>query len=668
MYESLIKHVSELPDEKVPQVYLENMAVCAAWLDSYREQPEVTDPFHALKQKFDIWVRSVDPPKEETEGYRQQPLLRDLIDEISRGNIANLRREELDVVYFAWGFMQRTGKPEIFERFSIMLEPHMKALEAQRSELPLCPGLTGLGQRIAIWTTDDIKQAPPRDVKIFAGLEEPIRGPLLVCSGDTKIIGDIPDGHAVAVEGGNCTVSGRVNGKLAATNNCEIYGHIAGVVVSRKGAIRGRGLLPQSVAVAKEGSLMVTSAEGARTAFGCNVVRVTHSSTGAYLLGRYIEVLGEVVGGKVQTSEYLSAVRFCNGEKKLAIVLRRGLSPQDYGEVLLIESLRLLTNAIKLRQKLSNLVEMHDMAEREADEYAGSVLVFLVGDEGSASRVSNMQGLQRRHAYMSRLAATAHALIGYVEERISGGANQESSGAEERALLEDLQRELGMLASEGQVEIAVQEAQKGLINIVKRLGGTLVLPSVLHKLLEEVSNRHREYTIEVARVTELIRKEREVIEGAEGKNAVLDRARQSGNRVALLNQLITAARAKPGHTLFQKRLIERYVKIMQRNIEARLAHATAYRAAIRQTEERIEAIRDKLWTEFQISLPLHVLKGWNRDGAKVSGQFESEVMIASWPHLVDQGRPGDSGFLLTPGLGTEVVSYRRTENGGIERG
>lgn len=667
MYEGLIKYVSELPDEKVAHVYLENLAVCAAWLDSYRDQPEITDPFHALRQKFDIWLRTVELTKEETEGYRQQPLLRDLVDEVSRGNTGNLLREELDVVHFAWGFMQRTGKPEIFERFALMLEPHMKAVDVRREELPLCPGMTGLAKRILIYTSDEVKLAPPRDVKIFAGLDTPIRGPLLICSGDTKIIGDIPDGHAVAVEGGSCTVSGRVNGKLAATNNCEIFGHVAGVVVSRKGAIRARGLLPQSIAVAKEGSLMVTSAEGARTAFGCNVVRVAHGAAGAYLLGRYIEVRGEVVGGKVQTSEYLSAQRFCNGEKKLAIVLRRGLSPQDYGEVLLIESLRLLTNAIKLRQKLSNLVEMHDLAEREADEYAGSVLVFLVGDEGSASRVSNMQGLQRRHAYMSRLSATAHALAGYIEERISGGPDQESSGAEERALLEDLQRELGMLAAEGQVELSVQEAQKGLINVVKRLGGSLVVPSLLHKLLEDVSNRHLEYTAEVAKVADLIKKERDVIDGVAGKTAILDRARESGNRVALLNQLVTAARAKLGSSPFHKRLMERYVKIMQRNIEARLAHATAYRAAIRQTEDRIEAIRDKLWVEFQISLPLHVLKGWNRDGAKVVGQFDSEVMVTSWPHLVEDGRPGDTGFLLTPGLGAEKVSYRRTDNGGIER-
>lgn len=667
MYEGLIKYISEMPDDQVPHVYLENMAVCAAWFDSYRDQPEATEPFHALKQKFDVWVRAVEPLKEETEGFRQQPLLRDLVDEISRGNLMNLIREELDVIHFAWGFMQRTGKPEIFDRFSVMLDPHIKAVSARREELPLCPGIAGLGQRIAIHTTEEIKAAPARDVKIFAGLDAPLRGPLLVCSGDTKIVGDIPDGHGVAVEGGNCTVSGRVNGKLAATNNCEIFGHVAGVVVSRKGTIRARSLLTQSVAVAKEGSLMVTSVEGARTAFGCNTVRVTQGVNSANLSGRHIEIRGDAQGGKIQTSEYLSATRFCNAEKKLAIVLRRGLSPQDYGEVLLIESLRLLTNAIKLRQKLSNLTEMHDLAEREADEYAGNVLVFLVGDEGSASRVSNLQGLQRRHAYMSRLAATAHALVGYIEERIANGPNQESSGAEERALLEDLQRELGMLASEGQVEPAVQEAQRTLINMVKRLGGNMVLPSVLHKLLEEVSNRQREYSVDVARVEALIRKEDDIINSTAGKTAILDKARESGNRVALLNQLIAAARAKMGSTPFHKRLLERYVKIMQRNIEARLAHATAYRAAIRQTEERIEGIRDKLWTEFQISLPLHVLKGWNRDGAKVTGQFDSEVTIASWPHLVEDGRPGELGYLLTPGLGTERISYRRTENGGIER-
>jgi len=670
MYESLVKYICDLPDDKLVHVYLEDITVCAAWLDSYRNQPEITEPFGALKQKFDLWVSSFTPLKEETEGYRQQPLLRDLIDELGRGNIGSLRREELDILYFAHGLMGRTGKAEIFERMPAMIEPYLAAIDDRRSELPLSPGLAGLGMRILIYTTDDIRVAPARDVKIFAGLDAPIRGPLLVASGNTKIVGDIPDGTGVAVEGGDVTVSGRVNGKLAATKNCEIYGHIAGTVVSRKGVVRARGLLPQSVAVAKEGSLMVVSAEGAKTAFGCNICSIKKTSKSSHLLGRCVQVGEDVVGGKVQTSEYITATRFCNDDKKLAIVLRRGLSPQDYGEVLLIESLRLLTNAIKLRQKLSSLVELHDLAEREADEYAGNVLVFLVGDEGSASRVANVQGLRRKLAYMSRLAATAHALVGYVEERVSAGQQPDNpaTGAEERALMEDLQRELGMLATEGQVEISVQEAQKTLVNFVKRLSAQTVLPSQLTKILDDVSALHIEFNEEVRRLMQQIQSCEGDIEGAAGKTAILDRAKEKGNRVGMLAQLVAAARAKPSNSGFARRLMERYVKIMQRNIEARLAHATTYRTAISATEARIDAIRDKLWTEFQISLPLHVLKGWNRDGAKAVGQFESEVLIAAWPHLVEQGRPGDTGFMLTPGLGLEVLTFRRSENGGIERG
>lgn len=669
MYDSVVKYVTDLADDKLPQVHLETMALCAAWLDSYRDQPDVTSPYVPLKQKLDVWVRDVEPSREETEGYRQQPLLRDLAEELTKGHLDKLRREELDILYFAWGLVQRSGKPQLFERIPVMIEPHIKMIDARRDQLPLSPGLGGLSQRIMIYTTEDIKTAAARDVKIFAGLDTPLRGPLLVASGDTKIIGDIPDGHGVAVEGGNVTVTGRVNGRLAATKNCEIHGPIAGVVVSRKGAIRARNMFPQSIAVAKEGSLMVTAIEGAKMAFGCNMLRVKHSVKAGTILGRCIEVGEEIIGGRVQTSEFVKAARFKNDEKRMSIVLRRGLSPQDYGEVLLIESLRLLTNAIKLRQKLSSLTEMHDLAEREADEYAGNVLVFLVGDEGSASRVANVQGLRRRLAYMSRLSATAHALVGYVEERVTAGQQTDNiaTGAEERALMDDLQKELGMLATEGQVEVAVQEAQKSLVNFVKRLSAQVVLPQVLLKILEEVSEKHREFSAEVLRLEQQIIREEGVIEGAAGKTAILDRAKEAGHRVSLLNQLTAAARAKPGAGGFQKKLTERYVKIMQRNIEARLAHATTYRSAILQTEQRIEAIRDKLWTEFQISLPLHVIKGWNRDGAKAVGQFESNIMIVAWPHLVEEGRAGESGVLVTPGLGNEVLTYRRSEKGGIER-
>jgi len=434
MFENLLKHVAELPEDKLALVHLEDITICAAWLDSFHDQPEVVEPYAVIRQKLDLWVNTCTPQNEETEGCRQQPLLRVLLDELVQGGISKMRREDLDMLYFSWGLMNRASHNETFQRTISLMEPHIQNINTQREALPISPGIEGLGKRITVITPQDLREAASRDVKIFAGLDTPIRGPVLVVSGDAKLLGDVPDGHALAVEEGSCTVQGQISGKLAATRTCEIYGNIGGVVVSRRGNIRCRALLPQSIAVAKEGSVQAISAEMTKMTFGCTLVQIRNSSIGSNLLGRCIEVREDIVAGCIQVSEQATCRRFQNdGDKKLSIVLRRGLSPQDYGEVLLIESLRLLTTAIKLRQKYANFVEILGMSEREADDYAGSVLVFLLGDDSSAANVTHLQAHRRRLAYLDRLAAAAKNLSGFIEERLA--SPQDSNGAEERSVI-----------------------------------------------------------------------------------------------------------------------------------------------------------------------------------------------------------------------------------------
>jgi len=237
---------------------------------------------------------------------------------------------------------------------------------------------------------------------------------------------------------------------------------------------------------------------------------------------------------------------------------------------------------------------------------------------------------------------------------------------EERGLIEELQKELGMLANEGLVEPAILEYQRALVLIMRRLMQPGLTQEHLIGLLNDTSGHHAIFLREADKAKAIIAEHQETFEASTTKSQILDRIRSGGNRVEVLQQLMTAARQRVNPVL-NKRISDRYVKIMQRNIETRLSHVTGYRSTITQVEERIKAVRDRLWAEYQISLPLHVLKGWSTDGARATGEFDGGVFICSWPHLLELGRSSDAGVMTTLGTGSAVVTYRRTPHGGIER-
>ena len=92
-------------------------------------------------------------------------------------------------------------------------------------------------------TPEDLQQGGSRDIKVFAGISIPIRGPVLTHKGDTKIIGGIPEDCVMVVEEGNCYVDGKIMGKIAATGKCEVYDTISGVVIARRGDVRAKSIL-----------------------------------------------------------------------------------------------------------------------------------------------------------------------------------------------------------------------------------------------------------------------------------------------------------------------------------------------------------------------------------------------------------------------------------------
>ena len=377
MYESLANHVMNLPREKVSELFLDDIALCAAWYESHHDNSVIQDTFHQLRQIFDIWVTEVKAPRSDTMGYRQQPLTRALIKELSDGNVTRLERDELDFLSFAAGLARRSGKLELFRRTMGCLAPHTRDIEYARKHKPVIPGCPALHRRLAVISAAELTSAEMRDVRTFGGINHPIRGPVYIREGDLLILTDVPPDCTVVVDKGSCYVRGDVQGNVATTVGCEIMGNLAGVVVARRGSVGAKDILNQATVISKENSVRAMAAEEPRMIFAARGIEISGNAIGGRYFGRKITVGGDFVGGELFATEWAEAANFvCTEERNINICLLRGLSCQDYGEVLTLESGRMLNSAMKLRQRLANVEELIEITEREADNLAGNVLML----------------------------------------------------------------------------------------------------------------------------------------------------------------------------------------------------------------------------------------------------------------------------------------------------
>jgi hypothetical protein len=671
MYERLASIVTASPVDAIGSFYLEDIALCATWYESHEEDAGITERFSELKQAFDHWVRDAVAPRTDTEGFRQQPLIRELIGELTEGHVSRLERDELDLLYFTVAFARRSGKLDIFRRVLSCTAPYMNSIERVRKKKSLIPGCPNLGNRYAVVDASDLQAAELRDVKTFGGLTLPIRGPIYVREGGLKIMSDIPAGCTVAVDKGSCCVRGNVEGILAATESIDITDNISGVAISRCSSIGAKVLLDQSTLVSKEDTVRSVSSEGPKLAYAARKITIRGDAIGGRYFARKVEIGGDMVGGDLYSTERATARSFITTDgRPLRVCLLRGLSCKDYGEVLSTESNKLLNTAMKLRQRLNHLEGLGELAEQEADDLAGNILMYVLGEGDSKDRINKIQKRRRRLSFLDRLLAGIRALVMAAEDRINNcEPAEDGASGEDMATLDELRQELTSLSNEGSIEPELHEHKEDIIYLGRKLQRRGIVRMGLEQVLDRLLMKDaiiREWADTLA--SELLKEELE-IERVIGRAALLERARAECSRVEVLMQLVAASRKRPTSDIFKQRLNDRQVKLLQRTMENRNSRASSYHVTCRDVQHRIEEVRKKMWTDYKVSLPNHLLQGWAVGGAQIEGRFSADVLICPWRHLMDD--PGGSAKILVITGANEaelpaVRAFHRTEQSTVE--
>jgi len=671
MLDRLIEHVSALPEEELRTITLQDIAICDSWYRSLAGDVAGLARCEQLPRQIKAWSTQAPIDPTITEGRRHQWVLRELIDELDAGNTRFLAWDELDLLLAALRLARSCNRPEQFSRVIELLDRHATSIEDRHGKVSITPRLPALSTRLHVVTERDIAGAKPREIKMFAGINIQGRGPVLIHrAGHLKVLGSVPENSTLVIEEGSCSVDGFVMGKVAASQHCEVRENISGVVVVRQGNIRARNIIVRAYVVSKWGGVHCRQAESPELVFGGNEIWIEQSAMMGKYISPTIHVRGEIFGGTFMVSRQLTAERFRRSDsRELAIVLRTGLSCQDYGEVPGPEALRYLTQSANLQRRIAALETRIQYSRSEAEHAARNAIVYMTGKDQLHPVAEKLGQAEHRLAQVNRIRAVLQSLVELGEdrlgrlERIKGVSQGELEAYDESSSLDEMTSDFAHLEAEGGFAKDVTDELADIMGLKERLLATSSDIRKTASSLHQVRERRIYWDREAVELRAVIAKYEAELREVFTAREVLDSQSGAVPTVALLKQLLAAVRGRtkdPGDPV-GRRLQSSFMQVSLRTVGARMERLAEFVASKEQFSEQLRGVADVLRKEYQIAVPLDDHASLQ---PRATGVFDTGVKIYADPYLLTESAPPKGSTIETVSGSDNRRTYVR-ENGRI---
>jgi hypothetical protein len=638
------------PDE-VRDLFLEDAAVLSAWYESYRVGESATpEGWIRVPDLLEVWCLHAVNRDGGTEGRHQQPLLRSLIDALQNRDISSMTQDEARFLCAVHDLACASANGEAFERPRNLIAPHLQTLRGCLEHTPNPPGLQSLSSRVSFRIGAELEEAKPRQVKNLAGIEMGVIGPVTTHEGNLKVLGGVPESCLLVVNRGSCFVSGFVLGKVAVTENCEVFGNISGLAISRQGSIRTRNILNGAFVVAKAGEVACRGVQGARIVFGGTRVSVHGDIQCGKCASPRIKVSGNVRGAELHGSDRIEAFGFHPWSNRPSTVLLRGeITGKEYGEVTPFEAQQLVAQAVSLRFRLGLLSRASDLAEAEADEAAAAALLYLYLGEDAHERLKDLQTKQDRLAYLRRLICALESFKNRVEDKNEAAPGWESVQQDFQDLAKD------ETSGEEELPRGLNELVTTWKTLHEKERVTGLTADLLGRMRELLADWIRDERALTLKVEEMRRAFGALSDGAQ---SVLAPA-PPRSKVQLLRRFIGALKSKNDNEAVARRLNSTFCHLMLRNISKRLERSKYLRDSAEEVRSKVKELAEALAHEYQLGT-LWIDSERNPEPV-VTGRFSHGSRIALYPPAPD-GSLVEGSFVLTPETGDRSIKYvRRNE-------
>ncbi len=659
---NLVNLLCEVPRGELGGYFAEEFAVAIAFCETGAAE----DKAELLQQRAREWSEVVVPPERPTEGSRQQPLLRQMIDELQGEHTKELQWDELTFLCAAFKLMSNVFDRTQFNRPLELLEPYAARLQEVRSAQSPIEALPNLRKRVMVVTEADIRQAPHIEIRKFAGVDMAFRGPLLRHRGFLKVVGSVPDSCAVVVEEGSCYVNGFVQGKIAVTGNCEVRETIAGMVVSSQRAVRARGIINPAVVIAKTGRVGCFMSQSPKLVYAGNQIRIVDSAVQGVYYAPRIRVGQCIEGGEWHISAAMRCTVFRNSESRpLKIVFRRSLSCLDYGEAVPPPGRIMLSSCARLSNHSEYLEQILNAQRDDLDLLAENILTYLSCGEQVQELVAQLEAVKGRILILDRIISGSTLIKHFASERVraagapSGSGGGESEGDSElNNSLRDLDADLRSMVKN---EEGPQELQRTWESVMAQFNtiGQQASASKVARIMEFVQRSLLAWSKQRAIMVEELAVLRQKLAGSAGELALVERARESKNAIGVLHQVLKAALSKPPDNALGVRARSAPVTRMVRSLHQKNERVHQYDQELGRERQRIRELAQQLDQQFHLPLP------GQEECIQVAAQFEGGGTVCYNGHrqAVDDGLL-ESVQPIVDSAG-EIITYRCKRGGEI---
>lgn len=672
MFKQLIKHYASASVEVLARATLEDMAILSALRDSFEENTEPKTRLDFVPNLIEAWLSVRAKASSEAETLRLQPLLGGIAHKLADSRGEGLNRSEFDLLNSARDLIERADASTHFAHISRLLALHSEAAAQAASRLPLQPGLTGFEGRIHIISSEDLMKARAQAVGTFSGLHLPSRGPVLKLEGDVRVLDQVPDNCTLVVDGGSCTVSGYVLGRIACSGGCEVRETVSGVIIGNRGDIRVRAILNRAIIVAKLGSVHTERTEDPELVFGGEKIIIN----GEARMGTYISptiVIGDKVNsGNFSFSKSLSARRFTKSDMRdLVIQLREKVTNEDYGGVLADGADRLLGQLARLRRGIQNQRNLLAIAAHECEQYAGSAVIYLAGGDEHVDQITELNKAHRRLAFLDRVVAGIDLLSEAANDHLLRGmrdggfkmppedkVDPNQGGRDLQDQIEHAgTEELDVHDTEDRLDEDLRNESASLRDISHKIRGLGMATSAV---LLDLRVKKRDWLLERNKLVNSIREKKaaiqEVIAALEG----LDIESENVAKVQLLSRLLTSAKRPEASQRLTTRTQAPFIQLILRSIEARRQHIATYKENLENLAEEYWDSSAQLVENFHIPAPL--LENSSPSPPEVTGCFDEGITLCTESYMLDEPKSSLRSVVITENTGDIQITFRRMGN------
>lgn len=638
MFIRAIQHFLGLADSDFEQLELEDVAVAACAYESFEGQSDEQSKIAGVPELVERWLRIQSDSGPRRPPLRTQLLLRSVLDRLTMHGVSDMHRNELDLLAHVHSLISKIPDPERFSRLRAVYEQNINALEMAREAMPRAPGMAGLESLIQYVFSDDLQNAPARNVKIFAGVELPGHGPVFSCSGSVKVLDSVPDDCMLVVENGSCAVNGYVLGRVAASLHCEVSENIAGVVITERGDVRARNILDNATVISKWGAVYASKAENPKLVFAGESIQLDdHARLGTFAAKR-IEVSGTVTSGEYSVSELLSAERFAQTDTRdLIIQLRTSISCELFGGLIDPEASNLVSHLTRLERDAEDHRRMRSAAKLECDQLADNGITFLLAADAHRSELEQITRTQRRIAFLDRVISGLDTLCIAAGEAIAREnqplpSNVQAESVPESKSLSLVESEMEHIQSEGEEVPDFKQKQQELHQAKAALAKTgRDLPHVIVRLKEKQSK----WLFERRQLQDAAIAAANSLGNNDSRAALLGQGRTT-DKVQLFERLLAMARARPIGDELLERAQAPFVQIMLRSIQNRREHMKSYALQASAIDDEIRVATDLLHARFGMAPPDR--REAENSQPTVRGIFEPGVIMCTERYYVNEAR------------------------------